>query len=112
MMTTIHSSITVAIGSACLVAGCCSNLPVVPHAIRCDAFPVLLVGKCEAPTQIPDDATFSILVDAMQGDRKALQECALAAEALRASMERCNQGTDDFNKKMDEINEKLRKAAR
>lgn len=111
-MMTPPLRIVALVGAFGLLAGCTSPLPVVPQAIRCDVDPALLAGKCAAPSPIPADATFGGLVGAMQNDRQALRECALSAEALRASIGRCNAATDEFNKKVDEINEKLRTSAR
>ena len=85
------------------VAGC-KTLPVVPHAIRCDVSADLLAGKCAPPKPITNDATYAALVDTMQADRKALQECGIAADTLRDAIKRCNQATDEYNKNIDALN--------
>jgi hypothetical protein len=94
-----------------LLSGCCPTLPVVPHAIRCDASAELLRAKCPSPTRIPEDATFGTLVDAMRSDRQALRECGRALDALRDSIDRCNRATDEFNKRIDRINADAKKGA-
>ena len=85
------------------VAGC-KTVTVVPHAFNCEAGADLLANKCASPKQIAGNATYAMLVDTMQMDRQALQECGIAAEALRDSIRRCNQATDEYNKKIDELN--------
>lgn len=85
------------------IAGC-KTLPVVPHAIKCDVGTELLAEKCAAPKQVANDATYATLVDAMQADRKALQECGITADALREAIRRCNQATGEYNQKIDAIN--------
>ncbi|MCK9201128.1 MAG: hypothetical protein M0P59_10060 [Gallionella sp.] len=85
-------------------AGCTTPVPVVPHAIRCELSAELQAGNCSAPKPLPEDATFQTLVDTMLTDRQALRECGLTANALRDSINKCNQATDDFNKKIDELN--------
>lgn len=86
-------------------AGCCTPVPVVPKAIRCEPSAELLAHQCAAPEQLPENATFQTLVDTMLADRQALRECALAEKALRDSITKCNQANDGFNKKIDELNE-------
>lgn len=86
-----------------LLAGC-QTLPVVPHAIGCDVSAELLAGKCAAPRQITNDATYATLVDTMQADRNALRDCSIAAETLRETIKHCNQATDEYNKKIDALN--------
>jgi hypothetical protein len=64
----------------------------------------LLAGKCAAPRPIPKDTTYAALVDTMQADRQALRECSIAAQTLRDAITRCNQATDEYNKKIDAMN--------
>lgn len=92
------------ISLSCLFIGGCKTVTVVPHALNCDANAELLTSKCAAPRQIASDTTYATLVDTMQMDRQALQECGIAAETLRDSIRRCNQATDEYNKKIDELN--------
>lgn len=87
-----------------LASGCGGTVSVVPHAVRCDAKEDLLASKCAKPRTIPDDAIFADIVSTMREDRQALQECSIALDALRDSLNRCNQQTDEFNTKVDEIN--------
>lgn len=87
-----------------LVIAGCKTVTVVPHALKCEVSAELLAGKCAPPGQIPSDATYAMLVDTMQADRKALQECGITADTLRDAIRRCNQATDDYNKKIDAIN--------
>ena len=82
----------------------CETLPVVPHAIGCEVSAELLAGRCAEPKPIRNDATYAALVDTMQADRRALRECGVAADALRDAIKRCNQATDEYNKKIDAIN--------
>jgi len=98
------------LASSVMLAGCCPTLSVAPHAIRCNADAELLAHKCPLPNQIPDDATFQAVVDAMRSDRQALRDCGISLDALRDSINRCNQTVDDFNKKIDEINAKNKNA--
>jgi len=85
------------------IAGC-KTLTVVPHAVSCDVNTELLAGKCAEPRTITNDTTYAALVDTMQADRRALRECSIAADALRDAIKRCNQATDEYNKKIDAIN--------
>ncbi len=85
------------------IAGC-KTVTVVPHALKCEVNAELLAGKCAGPKQIANDATYATLVDTMQADRRALQECGIEADALRAAIRRCNEATDEYNKKIDAIN--------
>ncbi len=87
-----------------LVVVGCKTLPVVPHAIHCDVSAELQASKCAEPRQMANDATYAALVDTMQADRKALRECGATANALRDAIKRCNQATDEYNKKIDAIN--------
>ncbi len=82
----------------------CKTLPVVPHAIGCDVSAELLASKCAAPEPVTNDTTYAALVDTMQADRKALRECGITADTLRDAIKRCNQSTDEYNKKIDAIN--------
>ena len=93
-----------AISLACLLVAGCKTVTVVPHALNCDANAELLASKCASPRQIASNTTYATLVDTMQMDRQALQECGIAAEALRDSIRRCNQATDEYNRKIDELN--------
>lgn len=97
-------NILILMGGIC-IAGCTTTVPVVPHAIRCELGPKLKAYRCAEPKPLPQDATFQTLVDTMLADRQALLECNLSANALRNSINRCNQATDDFNKKIDELNQ-------
>jgi hypothetical protein len=94
-------------GSVMLVA-CSPTLTVVPHAMRCDASAELVASTCALPKPIPDDATFSGVVEASRDDRQALRECGMSLNALRESMNRCNASVDEFNRKVDELNTKNR----
>ena len=85
------------------IAGC-QTLPVVPHAINCDVNAELLASKCATPRQITNDTTYAALVDTMQAERKALRECSITADTLREAIKRCNQATDEYNKKIDTLN--------
>jgi hypothetical protein len=82
----------------------CKTLTVVPHAVSCEVSKELLAGKCAEPRPIANDTTYAALVDTMQADRKALRECGIAADALRDAIKRCNQATDEYNKKVDALN--------
>lgn len=93
-----------------LLAGCGPTLTVAPHAMRCDAKADLLAYRCVLPKQIPDDATFEVVVDAMRNDRQALRECAISLDTLRDSINRCNQTVDEFNRTIDEVNAKNKSA--
>ncbi|MBI5890683.1 MAG: hypothetical protein HZB47_08400 [Nitrosomonadales bacterium] len=101
MKTTNLQFASLLLGSL-LVAGC-KTLPVASHAINCDVGRELLAGKCAAPSPIAGDATYAALVDAMQADRKALQECSIAADTLRETLKRCNRATAEYNKKVDAL---------
>lgn len=111
-MGRLHSKLGSSLLASFLAGGCCPTLTVAPHAIRCDAAVELLATKCALPTQIADDATFAAVVDAMRSDRKALRDCGVTLDVLRDSINRCNRATDDFNKKIDEINEKNKASAK
>jgi len=89
--------------SGLFVTGC-QTLPVVPHALNCDANAELLAGKCAAPRQVSNNTTYAALVDTMQADRKALQECGIMVDTLRNTLNRCNQAADEYNKKIDALN--------
>ena len=89
-------------GSLCIVG--CQTLPVVPHAMSCDVSAELLNGKCATPMQIANGSNYAGLVDTMQADRKSLQECSVTADTLRDAIRRCNQATEDFNRKIDALN--------
>jgi hypothetical protein len=89
---------------ASLITSGCQTVPVVPHAVNCDASPELLARKCATPGQIANTTTYAALVDTMQADRKALQECNVTADALRETLQRCNQATAEYNKKIDALN--------
>ena len=90
--------------AGCLILGGCQTLPVVPHAINCEINAELLAGKCATPKDIPNNAIYSSLVDTMQADRKALRECGIEADTLREAIRRCNQATEEYNKKIDALN--------
>ena len=91
------------LAASLLLAGC-QTLTVVPHAINCDVSDELLAGKCASPKPVALDATYSTLVDTMQADRKALRECSIEADTLRDAIRRCNQATEEYNKKIDALN--------
>jgi hypothetical protein len=82
----------------------CKTLPVASHAIGCDVSAELLASKCVAPRPITSDTTYAALVDTMQADRKALQECGNTADTLRDALRRCNQATNEYNNKIDAVN--------
>lgn len=86
-----------------LITGC-KTLPVASHAIGCEVSAELLASKCAAPAPVTNDTTYAALVDTMQADRKALQECGNMADALRGSLLRCNQAADEYNGKIDALN--------
>lgn len=92
------------------LAACSTPLVVAPHAIPCAADDRLLAQQCPPPTPMADDATFEALVDAARGDRQALRECGISLAALRDSLHRCQQAVDDFNRKIDEINARNKRA--
>ena len=102
MNTRGRGLITILLGGLALAG--CKTVTVVPHALKCEVSAKLLADKCAAPRPIANDATYAALVDTMQADRKALQECSIAADTLRDAIERCNQATDAYNKKIDAIN--------
>ncbi|MBU1424845.1 MAG: hypothetical protein KKH12_00810 [Gammaproteobacteria bacterium] len=85
------------------IAGC-NTLPVASHAIGCDVSAELLSGKCAAPRPVSNGTTYAALVDTMQADRKALQECGNMTDALRDALLRCNQATGEYNSKIDALN--------
>jgi hypothetical protein len=94
--------LTLLLSVGILIAGC-QTLPVVPHALTCNASAELLASKCAAPRPISNDITYAALVDTMQADRKALQECGITADTLRNTLKRCNQAADEYNKKIDAL---------
>lgn len=104
-MNTRHLKTTLILAAGLSAAGCCTPVPVVPKAIRCEPSAELRAPQCAVPGQLPENATFQTLVDTMLTDQQALRECALSERALRDSIAKCNQATDDFNKKIDELNE-------
>lgn len=79
----------------------CQTLPVATHAIGCNVSAELLASKCAPPRPLTNDTTYAVLVDTMQADRKALQECGNTADTLRETLRRCNQATDEYNNKID-----------
>ncbi len=102
-MKSLHSKLLPILAGSLLIAGC-RTVPVVPHAMKCDVSPELLAGKCATPTQIANDSTYATLIDSMQADRKALRECGLNVDTLRDAIRRCNQATDEYNRKIDALN--------
>ncbi len=82
----------------------CKTVPVVPHAIGCDVSAELLESRCATPKPVENDTTYAALVETMQADRKSLRECGITADTLRDALQRCNQATAEFNKKIDAIN--------
>lgn len=103
MMKARYVTLTLILAGSLFITGC-KTLPVVPHTINCDVSAELLAGKCATPKQISNDATYATLVDTLQADRKALQECSTTTDTLREALRRCNQATDGYNKKIDAIN--------
>lgn len=103
MMKTRCSKLTVILLTGSFVSAC-QTLPVVPHALNCDVNAELLASKCAAPKPIPNNTTYATLVDTMQADRNALQECGILADTLRNTLNRCNQASNDYNKKIDALN--------
>jgi hypothetical protein len=101
-MKALSLKLAVLLGSL-FIAGC-KTLTVVPHAIGCEVDAELLAGRCAEPRPIANDTTYAALVDTMQADRKALRECGIAADALRDAIRRCNQATDEYNRKIDATN--------
>ncbi len=86
-----------------LTAGC-KTLPVASHTIGCDVSAELLTSKCATPRPLTNNITYAALVDTMQADRKALQECSNTTDALRNALQRCNQATDAYNNQIDTLN--------
>ena len=99
----ICSTLIPILAGSMLVAGC-RTVPVVPHAVACDASSELLASKCPPPRPLADNATFAALVDTMQADRQALRECGITVDALIKTIKQCNHATDEYNKKIDAIN--------
>lgn len=99
----ICSRFTPILLASLFMAGC-RTVPVVPHAVGCDASAQLLASKCLPPGQLEDDATFATVVDIMQADRQALRECGMTVDALIKTIRQCNHATDEYNKKIDAIN--------
>lgn len=87
-----------------LFLGACQTVPVVPHALDCKVDETLLGSTCATPRPIAGDATYAVLVDTMQADRKALQECGSTTNALIAAIKRCNQATAAYNDRIDALN--------
>jgi len=110
-MKQLHSKLGLIPACCLLLISCSHTLPIVPHAIRCDANAELLKSRCASPSPVSGDTTFATLVDAAQKDRQALQECGMTVKALQDSIDRCNGTIDGFNKKIDELNDKNRKDA-
>ncbi|MFZ2163662.1 MAG: hypothetical protein WAW02_15730 [Sideroxyarcus sp.] len=100
----IRCSLLMQILPVSLIIAGCQTLPVVPHALTCDASAELLASKCAAPRPRSNDITYAALVDTMQADRKALQECGITADTLRDTLKRCNQAANEYNKKIDALN--------
>lgn len=97
--------------SHCLVMGallvsCTRVVPLVPHAIPCEVSDELLAKECAKPSQLSEGTTFMDLVDKMRSDRKALQECDISQAALRESIKTCNKRIEEFNRKIDDLNNK------
>lgn len=88
------------------VVGCVTPVPVATHALRCDVSEEILASQCDRPKQLPEDATYESVVDAMREDRQALLECGLKMEALKQSLVICRQQSEQFNKNIDEINDR------
>ena len=99
----ICSTLIPILAGSMLVAGC-RTVPVVPHAVACDASAELLASKCPPPRPLADNATFAALVDTMQADRQALRECGITVDALIKTIKQCNHATDEYNKRIDAIN--------
>ena len=97
------SRLTPILLASLFMAGC-RTVPVIPHAVGCDAGAQLLASKCPPPGQLEDDATFAAVVDTMQADRQALRECGMTVDALIKTIRQCNRATDEYNKKIDAIN--------
>lgn len=91
---------------ASLLVSACQTVPVVPHALNCDVDAALLGSTCAAPRPIASDATYAALVDTMQADRKALQECGNTTNALIAAIRRCNQAAAAYNDRIDTLNQR------
>lgn len=99
----ICSTLVPILAGSMLIAGC-RTVPVVPHALTCDASAELLASKCPPPRPLADNATFAALVDTMQADRQALRECGMTVDALIKTIRQCNHATDEYNRKIDAIN--------
>lgn len=102
MKTLCLKLVPIFVGSL-FIAGC-KTLPVAPHAIGCDVSAELMASKCATPRPITNDTTYATLVDTMLADRQALRECSITADTLRVALNRCNQATGEYNKKIDTIN--------
>lgn len=103
MMKVPCSRLALILAGSLLITGC-QTVPVVPHAISCDANAELLSSKCSPPKQMTNDANFATLVDTMQTDRQALRECGIMVDTLRETLKRCNEATREFNKTIDARN--------
>ena len=103
MMKALCLQLALILAGGILLAGC-QTVPVASHAINCDINAELLASKCSPPRQIANDATFSTLVDTMQADRQALRECGVTVDTLRDALKRCNNTTEEYNKKIDALN--------
>ncbi|BCK87295.1 hypothetical protein MIZ01_1067 [Sideroxyarcus emersonii] len=101
-MNTPHTRRFTLLASLFLCA--CQAVPVVPHALNCNVDAALLDSTCAPPRPIANDATYAALVDTMQADRKALQECGSTTDALIAAIKRCNQATAAYNDRIDALN--------
>jgi hypothetical protein len=101
-MNAHRAGLSVTLLSVLVVA--CRTVPVVPHAFDCAVSPELLASTCATPGPVANDATYAQLVDIMQADRKALQECGITTAALREALRRCNQAAAEYNQKIDALN--------
>lgn len=103
-MSSLYIKICPVIACSLIVSGCATPVPVASHTLQCDVSMELLASKCKHPEPVSKETTYEEMVDVMREDRQALLECGLKLEALRDSIIRCNQQSEQFNNTMDEIN--------
>lgn len=87
-----------------LVTGCGSTIPMVSKAQRCEVDSAILTSNCATPQQLAAETTYQQMVTTMLEERQALLRCGAAFDALRDSLNRCNQKIDEFNADVARIN--------
>lgn len=90
--------------AALLLSGCVTTMPVATNSIQCNPPAAQLAFKCTEPAKVPENATFSNLVDVMRTDRESLRECSISLNALNETLKSCKQAIDQYNQKVDEAN--------